>query len=144
MDADMLGTDLSNYCLSIKHTSTPSGEKFGLVIVDTSTCTFTLLSFTDDPLFSKLETVLQQYTPKEIVYERSLSQDVLKCIKTSLQNTLPQFSPQGTYSSNGVWELLNGYIKDTEIPFALEEMKEDEACMLSLSGLLTYLKNVHF
>lgn len=73
MDENLLNDEMSKYCLSIKENIDweNSSKKIGLCFVDVSTGNFYLLEFDDDLECSKLETLLSQINPMEVLVPKN-------------------------------------------------------------------------
>ena len=84
VDSDFLVDEEAGHCISIRvrNSATMSQSKFivliqeqgenafGLAILDSATSEFNLSAFEDDVCRSKLETILRQLRPKELVYTK--------------------------------------------------------------------------
>ena len=71
VDPKMLSDEGASHCISLKETASTSNTPiFGICILDASTGEFNIAEFGDDKSRSKLETVVRQLRPKEIVFER--------------------------------------------------------------------------
>ncbi|KAG0661777.1 DNA mismatch repair protein msh6 [Monosporozyma unispora] len=108
-DGDMIQTDLATYCLAIKEESgnfydingvnshnpvatSISNRIFGVAFIDTSTGELQMTEFVDDNECSKLDTIISQIKPKEIIIERNNL--------SSLANKIVKFnaSPNAIYN----------------------------------------------
>lgn len=71
-DQNMLTDDMSKYCLALKEeTNDDNSKTFGVCFIDTSTGKIQITQFDDDPECGKLETLLAQVQPMEILVEKS-------------------------------------------------------------------------
>lgn len=72
VDGNHLKTDNSNYCMSIKIEGDQSTSVFsiGAAFVDASSAKFFVVDFEDDANHVILETLLNQTSPREIVFEK--------------------------------------------------------------------------
>lgn len=99
-DGNMLQSDLATYCLAIREeagtyydictegTSNNTGRLFGIAFIDTSTGELEMMEFEDDGECTKLDTIMSQVNPKEIILEKNnLSNLAHKIVKF---NTAPQ------------------------------------------------------
>lgn len=86
---DMLSDDMATYCMAIKESSNENGERvFGACFVDTATSEMNLIELVDDDECSKLDTLITQTRPKEILCEKNnLCLTAVKIIKFSAHNT---------------------------------------------------------
>lgn len=71
-DEGMLTDDMSKYCLAVKEeTNADNSKTFGVCFVDTATGRIEITEFDDEPECGKLETLLAQVRPMEILVEKS-------------------------------------------------------------------------
>ena len=72
VDAGLLTSAMSTYCMSIKESlaNENAPPSFGICFVDTSTAEFHVCAFEDDVNRTKLETLLLQVKPRELVLEK--------------------------------------------------------------------------
>ncbi|TIB87108.1 DNA mismatch repair protein Msh6 [Wallemia mellicola] len=157
VDPKMLADEAASHCVSIKETSSSiNGNKptFGLCILDASTGEFNLATFEDDKSRSKLETLIRQLRPKEIVHEKgNLDQLTLRvlrnitsisCLWTSLNS-----GKEGMDAIETITELKNLFNKDNEdadkvkLPDAIESLIENTEAIESLGNLMWYLRSLN-
>lgn len=71
VDDELLIDDQAGHCLSIREDE-EGGEygSFGVCVLDSATSEFNLSAFDDDVCRTKLETLLRQLRPKEIVFTK--------------------------------------------------------------------------
>lgn len=108
-DLNMITDDMSIYCLSIRQ----EANKFGLAFVDTSTSELQIVELEEDNMdeCSKLNTIITQIKPKEIICEKgNLSAVPMKILKHS--------SPSGTI----IWNYLNPGSEAWDYETTLEEL----------------------
>ena len=68
---DMISNDMATYCLSIKEEDKEDGTKtFGVAFVDTATSELNFIELDDDAECTKLDTLITQINPKEIICEK--------------------------------------------------------------------------
>ncbi|CAA20855.1 MutS protein homolog [Schizosaccharomyces pombe] len=99
VDEAMLTSDLSTYCMAIKESLQSDNEEpsFGICFIDTSTGGFHMCEFTDDIHRTKLDTLLTQVRPKELILEKSkISQKSIRAIKYCV-------------SSSSIWNFIKPY-----------------------------------
>ncbi|KAG9048858.1 DNA mismatch repair protein msh6 [Tulasnella sp. UAMH 9824] len=119
VDANMLQDDQAGHCVAIREVE--DEDNFGLCVLDAATGEFNLCSFVDDVCRTKLETMMRQLRPKELVHTKgNLSVATIRLLK----NILP---------ASCLWTVLReteGYDYDGTLK-ALEEMfpAEDENAM---------------
>lgn len=80
VDAELLTDEQAGHCVSICESTVESTDdttadvdaerKFGICVLDCSTSEFKLSSFEDDICRTKLETLMRQICPKELVFKK--------------------------------------------------------------------------
>jgi len=77
VDGELLTDEQAGHCVSITESAIENGDsksdverKFGVCILDCSTSEFNLSCFEDDVCRTKLETLMRQIRPKEILYKK--------------------------------------------------------------------------
>jgi len=78
VDAEFLTDEQAGHCVSIcesssenvEGTNSDSERQFGICILDCSTSEFNLSSFQDDVCRTKLETLMRQICPKELLFKK--------------------------------------------------------------------------
>ena len=152
VDGGLLTNDMSTFCMAIKECVNleHNDPSFGICFVDTATAEFNLTAFKDDIDRTKLETLLVQIRPKELVLEKGrVSKATMKLIKNSLDDI------QINYLVSGLefWEddhtkdeiSRHGYFRteNTEkLPEALEKMYNVPHGVSAFGGLLFYLRTL--
>ncbi|SCU90440.1 LADA_0F04104g1_1 [Lachancea dasiensis] len=164
-DSAMLQSDQATYCLAIREevgnfydiengiqTSGHNDSKlFGVAFIDTATGEIEMLEFEDDSECTKLDTVLSQVRPKEIIMEKNnLSNMAHKIVKYNAQ---PQAlfnylkAADEYYDFNRTFDELtsteNRYFTDmNEWPAILKTYyeKSRKVGFSAFGGLLSYLK----
>ncbi|KAI8593896.1 muts domain V-domain-containing protein [Geranomyces variabilis] len=93
VDAGLLTNDMGTYCMAIKEElQADSSPAFGVAFVDTATAEFSLCSFEDDMERTRLETLIMQIKPKEVVLEKGqFSKSSMRLLKNNLQNLAINF-----------------------------------------------------
>lgn len=111
-DLNMINDDLSIYCLSIKEQELDGGRKiFGVAFVDTASSELNLLEIIDDNECTKLDTLVTQIRPKEIVCEKNnLCPIATKILKFSSHN------------SHQIWNNLTPLIEFWDYDTTIEEL----------------------
>ncbi|RCK63541.1 DNA mismatch repair protein MSH6 [Candida viswanathii] len=96
-DLNMISNDMSTYCLSIKEQQNDDGTKvFGVAFVDTATSELNFIELHDDAECTKLDTLITQVKPKEIICEKgNLCQIANKILKFC------------AHSEHQIWNILN-------------------------------------
>jgi DNA mismatch repair protein MSH6 len=76
VDEELLTDEQAGHCISIREDLSNLSEKdsdrstFGICILDSATSEFGLSTFEDDVCRTKLETLLRQLRPKEILFTK--------------------------------------------------------------------------
>lgn len=74
VDEALLTDEQAGHCVSIREEGEEDRktgkQKFGLCVLDSSTSEFNLSAFEDDVCRTKLETIMRQLRPKEIVFTK--------------------------------------------------------------------------
>lgn len=156
-DLNMISDDMSIYCLSIKEEQLDDGSKtFGIAFVDTATSELNLIEFVDDNECTKLDTLIAQIRPKEILCEKNNL--------CSIANKILKFN---AHNSNQIWNNLNpisefwdydstleNLVKSkyyaaedlddySNFPKILVSFKDNHKCAFNaFGGLLYYLKSL--
>lgn len=71
VDSELLIDDEAGHCISIREDA--EANAFGLCVLDSATSQFDLSAFGDDVCRTKLETIMRQLRPKEIVFTKVFS-----------------------------------------------------------------------
>ncbi|CCE62008.1 hypothetical protein TPHA_0B03370 [Tetrapisispora phaffii CBS 4417] len=166
-ESNMLHSDLATYCLAVREEpgnfyeadtqnivsvdSTLKNKLFGVSFIDTATGEIQLIELEDDNECTKLETLMSQVRPKEIIMEKdNLSNLAHKIIKfNSAPQAIMNYLKAGEefydfYKTHD--ELLseeNNYFKDSsEWPAILQTYYKNkkQVGFSALGGLLYYLK----
>jgi DNA mismatch repair protein MSH6 len=101
VDTEFLKDEQAGHCISIFEatTTSPDGSevdserRFGVCVLDCSTSQFNLSYFVDDVCRTRLETLMRQVCPKEIIFKKVRSQDPIifnanPCNPATFQGTL--------------------------------------------------------
>ena len=157
-DLDMISDDMSTYCLSIKEEQMEDGKgkKFGVAFVDTSTSELSLIELEDDTECTKLDTLVTQIKPKEIICEKgnlcSIATKILKFCAHSKHQIWNHMNPITEF-----WDVditLEQLVKSryfeaenlddfSKYPDVLVKFKENhDVAFNAFGGLLSYLKTL--
>ncbi|KAI8886290.1 DNA mismatch repair protein Msh6 [Backusella circina FSU 941] len=149
VDAGLLTNDLGTYCMSIKevyHQKTPT---YGVCFVDTATAEFNLAVFEDDVNRTKLETLLMQIKPREIITEKGrLDINTTRLLKNSLSEPLwNMLIPEREFWSSMTTQdelRIRGYFGEEEsnFPEALKKVKDNDVVMSAFGGMIWYLRSL--
>ena len=74
VDAELLTDEQAGHCISIcekaSDDKSDSGHKFGICVLDCSTSQFNMSNFEDDVCRTRLETLMRQLRPKELLFTK--------------------------------------------------------------------------
>lgn len=73
VDAELLTDEQARHCVSIREEDQEDGSDkqcFGICVLDSSTSEFNLSAFEDDVCRTKLETLMRQLRPKELIFTK--------------------------------------------------------------------------
>ena len=86
VDPQMLTDEQAGHCISIRESESDDGTKntFGLCVLDCSTSQFELSVFEDDVCRTKLETLMRQARPKELVFTKVFSHPPTPMVKLNV------------------------------------------------------------
>ncbi|OBA18022.1 DNA mismatch repair protein Msh6 [Metschnikowia bicuspidata var. bicuspidata NRRL YB-4993] len=113
-DMDMIKDDMSTFCMAIKESTSTDGKKvFGVCFVDTATSELNFIELVDDDECTKLDTLITQIRPKEVLCEKhNLCSSAIKVIKYN------------AHSSHQIWNFLNPYSEFWDYDTTLEKLVE--------------------
>ncbi|KAI8389422.1 muts domain V-domain-containing protein [Blakeslea trispora] len=153
VDAGLLTNELSTYCMSIKEycADEAMSPSFGICFVDTSTAQFNLVHFEDDVQRTKLETLIMQIKPRELVTEKGrLSKTTTRLLKSILNEPLWNMLMPET-------EFWDARMTEDELNFsdyfvesnsneglvkAMHEARQDPLLMSAFGALIWYLRSL--
>jgi DNA mismatch repair protein MSH6 len=149
VDAGLLTNELGTYCMSIKEMFHEKTPKYGVCFVDTATAEFSLTVFEDDVNRTKLETLLMQIKPREIVTEKGrLDASTVRLLKNTLSEPLwNMLIPEKEFWSCITTQdevRIKGYFgqDESEYPHALRELKDNDVVMSAFGAMIWYLRSV--
>ncbi|EGV61451.1 DNA mismatch repair protein Msh6 [Yamadazyma tenuis ATCC 10573] len=113
-DLNMITDDMATYCLSIKEEKVNDNDyKFGVVFVDTATSELNFIEIEDDKYCNKLETLITQVRPKEVICEKhNLSSLASKVLKYN--------------NSNQIWNALDSLTEFWDYDLTLEKLVKSQ------------------
>ncbi|KAI9359283.1 putative DNA mismatch repair protein Msh6 [Zopfochytrium polystomum] len=152
VDSALLTNDMATYCMAIKEGVVADHEapSFGICFVDTATAEFRISAFKDDVDRTKLETIILQIKPKELVLEKGLVSPITaRLLKNCLDNpiynyllpdeefwdsatTLMELEASGSFAENGV----------TTWPPAMAAVFDNAIALSAIGGLVSYLRTL--
>ncbi|KAF8960367.1 hypothetical protein BDZ97DRAFT_1922267 [Flammula alnicola] len=173
VDQEFLTDEQAGHCISIFEATTASGDgcdldsegRFGVCVLDCSTSQFNLSYFEDDVCRTRLETLMRQICPKEILYKKGTlstnTQRLLKavlpseCLWTSLR-PVEGFRYEETLEElKKIYPLVAG--EDIEmdeddpsysllpesVPAPIREMAHDKLAIEALGSMIWYLRQLN-
>ncbi|TPX35274.1 polyribonucleotide nucleotidyltransferase [Synchytrium microbalum] len=156
VDSGLLTDDMSTYCLSLKEELVSENRpKFGVCFVDTATAEFRICSFDDDIDRTRLETLLLQLKPRELVLEKStMSAKTARIIKNSCGGAVQinYLKPESEFWDadttadeicSGAYFAKNGSDgKYDSWPRVIRATTKQSTAMSALGGLIWYLRSL--
>ncbi|KAF8342825.1 uncharacterized protein EI90DRAFT_2902817 [Cantharellus anzutake] len=154
VDPNMLTDDQAGHLVSIREEEDGS-RQFGLCILDASTSEFNLCEFMDDACGTKLETVIRQLRPKEILYTKgNLSVGTTRSLKSLLPGTCI-WSPLRRTEGLGYEDTLAALQEifpaspdsmddsNGSLPDAIRAMTDKRVPMEALGAMIWYLRTLN-
>ncbi|KAI0266519.1 muts domain V-domain-containing protein [Gloeopeniophorella convolvens] len=159
VDDDLLTDEQAGHCLSIREDEEDGDEGgFGICVLDSSTSEFNLSAFKDDICRTKLETLIRQLRPKEIVFTKGnlsvsttrLLKSILpgSCLWTSLRDvegfgydkTLKELKV--LYAAGGESDVMDDD-DYSDIPTAIRDMIGYKSAVEALGSMMWYLRQLN-
>ncbi|CUM68416.1 uncharacterized protein PRCAT00006139001 [Priceomyces carsonii] len=156
-DLSMINDDMAIYCLSIKEVILEDDIKtFGVTFVDTATSELNFIEFADDNECTKLETLVAQIKPKEVLCEKgNLCPIAVKILKhngatnNQIWNNLNPISEFWDYEITLDSLVKSNYYEAEDLddysnfPKILVDFKDNfKVAFNAFGGLLYYLKSL--
>jgi DNA mismatch repair protein MSH6 len=152
VDENMLHDEMATYCIAVKELcpSEDSDPEFGVAFVDAATGEMGICQFKDDRDRTKLETLLAQLRPKEVLLEKGR---LTKLSTRMVKNSIPtgalwnSLSPDKEFWDEDRTEselLIANYFSSNEKgeisswPKALQKTRESSSLALSAYGALVF------
>ncbi|KAF8518415.1 DNA mismatch repair protein Msh6 [Hysterangium stoloniferum] len=152
VDGELLLDEEAGHCVSIKEDA--DSNTFGICVLDSATSQFDLSSFTDDVCRTKLETIMRQLRPKEILFTKGnlsvtttrLFKNVLdgSCLWTGLRLS------EGFAFEKTISELKTMFPDDPDemeegngIPDAIKDMMGNRDAIEALGAMIWYLRQLN-
>ncbi|KIO19597.1 hypothetical protein M407DRAFT_30749 [Tulasnella calospora MUT 4182] len=157
VDANMLQDDQAGHCVAIREFE--DEDNFGLCVLDAATGEFNLCSFVDDVCRTKLETMMRQLRPKELVHTKGnlsvatirLLKNILpaSCLWTVLRETegydydgtlqaLEEMFPAGDENAMEEDDVLS-----PSIPEGIRQMMGSRVAMEAIGAMIWYLRQLN-
>lgn len=141
-DLDMISDDMATYCLSIKEArdeENPDVRIFGACFVDTATSEMNFVELKDDEECTRLDTLITQIKPKEII-----------CEKNNLCSTAVKIIKFNAHNGHQIWNHFNPYSEFWDYDTTVESLvkgkyypAEDLDDMSKYPKELLYFKDNH-
>ncbi|KAJ8509001.1 hypothetical protein ONZ45_g8776 [Pleurotus djamor] len=164
VDPGLLTDDLAGHCVSVREDVVEDGKedapRFGICVLDCATSEFNMSAFEDDICRTKLETLMRQLRPKEMIYTKGTlsvtTTRVLKailpasCLWTSLRTV------EGLSYDQTLTELKEIYKNETDddemddelglpvnVPECIREMVSYRPAIEALGSMIWYLQTLN-
>ncbi|KAF5351341.1 hypothetical protein D9758_008002 [Tetrapyrgos nigripes] len=163
VDGEMITDDEAGHCISIREQESPDGSHntFGVCVLDCSTSQFNLSTFEDDICRTKLETLIRQIRPKEMVFTKgNLSVSTTRllksiipaaCLWTGLREvegldyeaTLKELKERYPAEDDGTGEDADHGLLPQSVPGPIREMADSKCAVEALGGMIWYLQQLN-
>ncbi|QRV90722.1 DNA mismatch repair protein MutS [Ceratobasidium sp. AG-Ba] len=159
IDPELLQDEQAGHCVSIRETE-EEGE-FGLCVLDAATGEFNLSAFKDDVVRTRLETIMRQIRPKELVFTKgNLSVATTRLLKVLLPSNClwtPLSKSEGIQYDAALEELGGLYPPpgqkgddmdedvpwDSGVPPAIQKFLGNEVAIEALGSMIWYLRQLN-
>ncbi|EEB07647.1 MutS protein [Schizosaccharomyces japonicus yFS275] len=149
VDESMLTSDMSTYCMALKEAPNPQsradGPLLGVCFVDTATGIVRACEFQDDISRTKLDTLLTQIRPRELLLEKSgISQKTMRTIKNGLSasSTIHNIKPYNEFWDQErtvrEFDSCDFFDEHKEMPDALRNVLDKNPLAASAVGALVW------
>ncbi|KAF8694706.1 hypothetical protein AX14_001931 [Amanita brunnescens Koide BX004] len=162
VDPRLLTDDEAGHCIAIYEDEAElpeGGKKFGVCVLDCSTSQFNLSALEDDVCRTKLETLMRQVRPKEILFTKGalsvsttrLLKSVLpsECLWTGLR-AVEGFNYEQTidelrklYNDGDSMEDDDGCVLPSSVPEPIREMLSSTLAAQALGTMIWYLRQLN-
>ncbi|KAL5499193.1 MSH6 [Sanghuangporus vaninii] len=155
VDADLIIDEQAGHCVSIRELD-PGSDKgaFGACVLDSSTSEFNMSAFEDDACRTKLETMLRQLRPKELLFTKgNLSVSTMRLLKAVLPGSCIWTGLREVegFGYKQTLEELKTLYPDSEddmeeggnIPGAIRDMLTSEPAVIALGAMIWYLRQLN-
>ncbi|KAG2143035.1 DNA mismatch repair protein Msh6 [Suillus clintonianus] len=164
VDEDLLTDEQAGHCISLRESADGKDgmSSFGVCVLDSATSQFSLSAFEDDVCTTKLETMMRQLRPKEVIFTKGnlsvqttrLLKSVLpgSCLWTSLRDVEGFTYPQTINELNSMFSEGNAGGEDamdedaelsSAVPQSIRDMASYRAAMEALGALMWYLRQLN-
>ncbi|KAG1823365.1 muts domain V-domain-containing protein [Suillus subaureus] len=164
VDEDLLTDEQAGHCISLRESADGKDgmSSFGVCVLDSATSQFSLSAFEDDVCTTKLETMMRQLRPKEVIFTKGnlsvqttrLLKSILpgSCLWTSLRDVEGFTYPQTINELNSMFSEANTEGEDamdedaelsSAVPQCIRDMASYRAAMEALGALMWYLRQLN-
>ncbi|KAH9848373.1 DNA mismatch repair protein Msh6 [Lenzites betulinus] len=166
VDAELLTDEQAGHCVSIREEEAPETDKdgkqtFGICVLDSATSEFNLSAFEDDVCRTKLETLMRQLRPKEIIFTKgNLSVSTTRLLKSILSSNCLWTSlreSEGFKYNDAIKELKKLYPADDDddemadnphgltkaVPEPIRKMLPHHGAIEALGAMIWYLHTLN-
>ncbi|KAG0706949.1 hypothetical protein DFH29DRAFT_899290 [Suillus ampliporus] len=162
VDEDLLTDEQAGHCISLRESAEGKDgmSSFGVCVLDSATSQFSLSAFDDDVCTTKLETMMRQLRPKEVIFTKGnlsvqttrLLKSILpgSCLWTSLRDVEGFTYPQTINELNSMFSEADGedaMDEDAElssaVPQSIRDMASCRGAMEALGALIWYLRQLN-
>ncbi|OCH88410.1 DNA mismatch repair protein Msh6 [Obba rivulosa] len=162
VDAELLTDEQAGHCVSIREEDEESGKQtFGICVLDSSTSEFNLSAFEDDVCRTRLETMMRQLRPKELIFTKgNLSVSTTRLLKAILPGSCLWTSLRETegLTYDKTLEKLNVLYPSEEddiemndnprhlnraVPEAIRDMAGHKSAVEALGAMIWYLNTLN-
>ncbi|KIM91619.1 hypothetical protein PILCRDRAFT_810908 [Piloderma croceum F 1598] len=165
VDQELLTDEQAGHCISVRESAAEeanakTNNSFGICVLDSSTSEFSLSAFEDDVCRTKLETMMRQLRPKEVIFKKGnlsvattrLLKSILpaSCLWTSLRDS------EGFSYDQTLTELKTMYPADEDdsmgdddellseaVPQSIRDMVRCNGAMEALGAMIWYLRQLN-
>lgn len=151
-DLDMITDDMPTYCMSVREHDAGDHKRFGVAFVDTATAELNMIEFEDDAECSKLDTLVAQVKPKEVIVAKGnlcgIATKILKSegtIWNAVNEDTEYWSGETTMDNllrSKYYEAENQDDFSKYPPLLVEFMNKYEVGFHAFGGLLSYLQSL--
>ncbi|KAH9933798.1 uncharacterized protein B0H18DRAFT_1082925 [Fomitopsis serialis] len=164
VDAELLTDEQAGHCVSIREAESEDGkdqQTFGVCALDSATSEFNLSSFEDDVCRTKLETLMRQLRPKEVIFTKgNLSVSTTRllkailpgnCLWTSLRDsegftynqTLKELNKLFPASDDDDEMADAAHSLSSAVPEAIRDMAGQQNAVEALGSMIWYLNTLN-
>ncbi|KAG1747375.1 DNA mismatch repair protein Msh6 [Suillus lakei] len=164
VDEDLLTDEQAGHCISLRESADGKDgmSSFGICVLDSATSQFSLSAFEDDVCTTKLETMMRQLRPKEVIFTKGnlsvqttrLLKSILpgSCLWTSLRDVEGFTYPQTITELNSMFSEDHAGGEDvmdedaelsSAVPQSIRDMASYRAAMEALGALMWYLRQLN-